>query len=273
MCKSGTTEQARYTVADASHTIRRILPTSLILLLVPFIGSIAYFHMLPKAVPFIITSVIGLLLAGALLLRQTAVIHAALFLLAVWSIISNIAVWPSLIVPLLAYSGVVVLIPSLRKTVGWLRAGQFDRTLWLLMVTTVFVSSVALLLWFILWKPDLTHFLRIIPSWGPSLLILEGIGFALLNAAMEESIFRGVLMQALDETLGEGTPSVILQAIAFGLLHIKGIPGDWIGVAMATVYGLMLGAIRRRSQGILAPYVTHVFADAVIFVILVLLVR
>ena len=42
---------------------------------------------------------------------------------------------------------------------------------------------------------------------------------------------------------------------------------------MATVYGLMLGIIRRRSQGIFAPYMTHVFADAVIFVILVLLVR
>ena len=261
--------------ADAPHTIRRILTTSIILLLVPFIGSIAYFHMLPKAVPFIITSGIGLLLVVALFLRQRAVIHAALltFLLAVWSIISNIAIWPSLIIPLLAYSGVVVLIPSLRKTVGWLRVGKFDRNIYLLMVTTVFVSSFALLLWFILWKPDLTQFLRIIPDWSPSLLLFEGIGFALLNAAMEESIFRGVLMQALDKTLGEGTPSIILQAIAFGLLHIKGIPGDWIGVAMATVYGFMLGAIRRRSRGILAPYVTHVFADAVIFVILVLLVR
>lgn len=261
--------------ADAPHAIRRILTISITLLLVPFIGSIVYFHMLPKAAPFIITSGIGLLLTGALLLRQTAVIHAALltFLLAVWSIISNIAIWPSLIIPLLAYSGVVVLIPSLRKTVGWLRVGKFDRNIYLLMVTTVFVSSFALLLWFILWKPDLTHFLRFIPDWSPSLLLFEGIGFALLNAAMEESIFRGVLMQALDETLGEGTPSVILQAIAFGLLHIKGIPGDWIGVAMATVYGLMLGIIRRRSQGIFAPYMTHVFADAVIFVILVLLVR
>ena len=201
--------------------------------------------------PFIIISGIGLLLVVALFLRQTAVIHAALltFLLAVWSIISNIAIWPSLIIPLLAYSGVVVLIPSLRKTVGWLRVGKFDRNIYLLMVATVFISSFALLLWFILWKPDLTHFLRFIPTGAPHCSCSKASGFALLNAAMEESIFRGVLMQALDETLGEGTPSVILQAIAFGLLHIKGIPGDWIGVGMATVYGLMLGAIRRRSPG------------------------
>jgi membrane protease YdiL (CAAX protease family) len=42
---------------------------------------------------------------------------------------------------------------------------------------------------------------------------------------------------------------------------------------MAMIYGVMLGAIRRRSRGILAPFVTHVVADLVIFVILVLMVR
>jgi hypothetical protein len=141
------------------------------------------------------------------------------------------------------------------------------------MLVTVFVSATGLLVWFILWKPDLTHFLSSIPSWNPTLLIFEGIGFALLNAAMEESFFRGVLMQALDETLGPGMPSVILQAVALGLLNIEGIPGDLLGVVMAMIYGVMLGAIRRRSRGTLAPFVTHVVADLVIFVILVLMVR
>jgi hypothetical protein len=37
---------------------------------------------------------------------------------------------------------------------------------------------------------------------------------------------------------------------------------------MATVYGFALGVIRKESRGLLAPFVTHVFADATIFLIL-----
>lgn len=37
---------------------------------------------------------------------------------------------------------------------------------------------------------------------------------------------------------------------------------------MVFVYGLMLGAIRRRSMGMLAPWLAHVAADIVIFAIL-----
>jgi membrane protease YdiL (CAAX protease family) len=211
---------------NAPYAIRRIFLVIIVLLLVPLNGSVAFFRLLPKAASFIITAVIGLVIAGALILRQCAANHAALltFLLAAWNIISNIAVWPSLIIPLIVYAGVVILSPPLRRGAGWIRAGQFDRTLRALMLVTVFVSATGLLVWFILWKPDLTHFLSSIPSWNPALLVFEGIGFALLNAAMEASIFRGVLMQALDERLGPGMPSVILQAVAFGLLHIEGIP-------------------------------------------------
>jgi len=190
-------------VATKTPHTRRSFPAIIVLLLVPLNGSIAYFHMLPKAAPFIIIAVIGILVAGALILRQHAVIHAALLtlLLAAWNIISNIAVWPSLIIPLIVCAGVVILIPALRRSVGWLRTGQFDKRLRALMLVTVIVSSTGLLSRFILRKPDLTRFLGSIPNRNPALLILEEIGFALLTAAMEESIFRGVLMQALDDTL------------------------------------------------------------------------
>lgn len=256
---------------DASSAKRGILPAIVVLLLVPLNGSVAYFHLLPEAVSFIVTSVIGLLIAGAVILGHRAAIHASLltFLIAVWNCISNIAIWPSLIIPLTLYAGMVVLIPSLRRSVDWLRVGQFDRTLRALMAAAVLVSSAGLVVWFLLWKPDLTQSLKSVPSWNPWLLVFEGIGFALLNAAMEEAIYRGVLMQALDEALGPGMPSVVLQAAAFGLLHIQGIPGGWVGVFMAMAYGLMLGVIRRRSRGIIAPFVTHVFADLAIFAMLV----
>ncbi len=65
----------------------------------------------------------------------------------------------------------------------------------------------------------------------------------------------------------------ILQAIPFGLLHLNGTPSGWLGVGMAFVYGLMLGSIKRRSQGMLAPFMTHVFADLTIFSMLVILAK
>ena len=41
-----------------------------------------------------------------------------------------------------------------------------------------------------------------------------------------------------------------------------------MGVLMATLYGLVLGIIRETSRGMLAPVVTHIFADATIFLVL-----
>jgi hypothetical protein len=37
---------------------------------------------------------------------------------------------------------------------------------------------------------------------------------------------------------------------------------------MAGVYGFLIGIIRKQSGGMLAPIVTHTFADATIFAIL-----
>ena len=37
------------------------------------------------------------------------------------------------------------------------------------------------------------------------------------------------------------------------------------GLVMVFVYGVMLGAIRRMSRGMLAPLATHVAADMMIF--------
>jgi membrane protease YdiL (CAAX protease family) len=55
-----------------------------------------------------------------------------------------------------------------------------------------------------------------------------------------------------------------LQALAFGLLHIQGFPRGWSGVLLATVYGAMMGELRRRTGGLLLPWAVHVGADLVI---------
>jgi membrane protease YdiL (CAAX protease family) len=86
---------------------------------------------------------------------------------------------------------------------------------------------------------------------------------------MEEIVFRGVFMQALDSAFGADGMSVTIQAWLFGAMHYReGFPNGGWGLAMACVYGIMLGTIRRRSKGMLAPWLVHAWADLVIFVIL-----
>jgi membrane protease YdiL (CAAX protease family) len=228
--------------------------------------------LMPKPAFLVVVSGLGLLFILALVFRDPMAVHITMltFLSAVWA-----KIWPSfwpfyLLDPLVIYAMVVAVIPHLRQTTSWLRPGQFDRVVWWLVSFTIFISSAGLLLWFILWQPNLSRWLTMLPSWNPMLLIPVGLGFALVNAAIEESVYRGILMQGLDAALGASNIPVILQAISFGLVHLNGVPGGWCGIVMATVYGLMLGLLRRRAQGMLAPFVAHVFADVVIFTMLVL---
>lgn len=91
-----------------------------------------------------------------------------------------------------------------------------------------------------------------------------GHGFSLVNAAVEEAIFRGVLQTALERVNGP-LVAIVLQAVAFGVLHVLGVPTGIVGAIMAGAWGLLLGVMRWRTKGLLAPYVAHVAADATIF--------
>jgi membrane protease YdiL (CAAX protease family) len=232
---------------------------------------------IPRYALSIFTGISILLLVLALIFRNPMAIHITLFTLLgtlwFWE-----RIWPPnwpfhSLVPLIVYLTIVATISPLRRTLGWLRLGKFDRSVRWLVLFTVLISSLGLLLWFILLGPDISQWLATVPSWNPIMLILGGLVFAIVNAAIEESIYRGIIMQALDAALGAGILSLIIQAILFGLIHINGVPGGWLGVIMAMIYGLILGFIRRRAQGMLAPFIAHVVADAVIFCMLVLWVR
>jgi membrane protease YdiL (CAAX protease family) len=104
-------------------------------------------------------------------------------------------------------------------------------------------------------------------------LIAGGLIFSMVNAAVEEGAYRGVILHALDRSLGPGFTALLLQALAFGAIHIKGFPRGWIGVGLACIYGLLMGVIRRRAGGMFAPWIAHVFTDVVIAGIVLFLAR
>jgi membrane protease YdiL (CAAX protease family) len=146
-----------------------------------------------------------------------------------------------------------------------LRLGRLTRTDVLSILGLALVSAIFLLAFRALMPPHQflgNQLITEIPAW---LLALAGVIFATANAAVEEMLFRGAILHHLGLAFGVW-PAVVLQAVAFGLLHLHGYPYGPIGVALATSYGLLLGALRLRSNGLLAPWVAHVVADSVIFV-------
>jgi len=178
--------------------------------------------------------------------------------------------WPlPLVFALVLYGGLAALYAPARNAFAWVRLGSFAPEVRWLVLFTVLVSASALVVWYQLARPDVSMFRARIRPLPLLVLPLAGLGFATVNAAAEEAVYRGFIQCALESSIGFGAAALLLQALAFGLWHINGFPRGGAGVVLAFVYGLMLGMIRRRAGGMLAPWAAHVCADVVIFSILV----
>ena len=192
------------------------------------------------------------------------------FLLVALSVFGSMKYWP--IPPLLAvlaYLVAVARVPALGGRPRWLARGRLDAVTVLLIVASIFVSSLGLLIWFAVAKPDYSHLVgTLFPRLPVTALFVGVIAFSMINAAMEELVYRGVLLSSLDAVLGGGLVPVALQAIVFGIAHVAGFPRGAIGIGLATVYGLMMGAVRRHAGGMFAPWLAHLATDTVIGAIL-----
>jgi uncharacterized protein len=178
--------------------------------------------------------------------------------------------WPFyLLVPLTIYAVIVLAIGPLRSSICWLRLGRFTLEVQLLTLTASVLAPVGLIGWYSQYRygSDLSGLGSQVPNWSLPWLILGGVGFSVGNALQEEIVFRGVLFEALAEGFG-ALPAMIIQGVAFGIVHAHGFPRGIVGVILASVYGVSLGLLRLRSGGLLAPFIAHVIADATIFGIL-----
>jgi membrane protease YdiL (CAAX protease family) len=228
---------------------------------------------LPGTFAFWVISILSLLTVLAIVFRFIQAIHLLLFTLlwiALPLIVPALGFWPQiLLLPIIIYASVTTAIPNLRHSILWLRAGRLTSNIIILILATIALSTIALVGWHRLFQPDLSSHLAMIPKMPLWILPLACLGFAMLNAAMEEIVFRGIMMQALDSALGKGNLTIMIQAGSFASFHyLAGFPNGVWGFAMVFVYGFMLGVLRRRSQGILAPWIAHVLADMAIFAIL-----
>ncbi len=166
---------------------------------------------------------------------------------------------------------VIRVVPWLRGNDAWLRVGSLGKDMWLLTAISGLMAAIALIAWFLLLQPNIDDLIEsLLPDLNLGLLIVAALLFSIVNAAVEEGAYRGVIMDALDRSLGAGIAALIIQAVAFGTFHIRGFPRGWLGVGLACIYGLMMGIIRRRTEGMLAPWIAHVFIDVVIMGIVIL---
>ena len=135
---------------------------------------------------------------------------------------------------------------------------------WPLVVLIAASSASALLLWARLAHPDLEAARAMIPDQPQPVLLLGALGFAVVNATLEEVAFRGLLQPALGVAWGPRV-ALVLQAAAFGVAHLHGVPNGPLGAAMAGVWAVVLGWVRTRTGGLATPILGHIVADLVIF--------
>ncbi len=242
-------------------------------IILALIVALSAFMVLPRTMAVWMVWATAFLAVLAIATRSVQAIHISLFSL-LWIglpfVFSVLHFYPlTLLVPLVVYGVVAAAFPSLRHSLRWLRAGNLNSDILVLVFATAVVSGLGLVGWYLLLKPDISSHLAQMPKLSVWMLPFVAVGFAMLNAAMEEVVFRGIVMQSLDSAFGVGYASITIQAILFGLFHyVAGFPNGALGLVMVCMFGFLLGILRRRSEGLLAAWMAHVLADIVIFSIL-----
>jgi len=89
-------------------------------------------------------------------------------------------------------------------------------------------------------------------------LALYATCISLVGPVVEELVFRGWLYAHLRARLG-ALPTIVLTGALFGLLH-GGPPGYAISIVMS---GMIYGALRELTGGIVAPTATHTLNNTI----------
>jgi membrane protease YdiL (CAAX protease family) len=173
-------------------------------------------------------------------------------------------VWP---IPQLLGLGVAALIVRRQKLAWptWLECTKPDRAAFVLAAASVPLTTAALVVFIASGRTNLedaTEGLASLPLW---VLPLAGLGFVLANPTVEEVLFRGALQTMITDGTGSPAVGIGIQGVAFGSIHLNGVPGGWLGMLMAGGWGVMLGIVRHRTDSIRLAWVVHVLANVAIF--------
>jgi membrane protease YdiL (CAAX protease family) len=132
----------------------------------------------------------------------------------------------------------------------------------------VLTSSIALIAFHYSVHPGMRGYGAMLPVEALGGVSAAAILFPLLNAVLEEAVFRGVFFDAAEPQWGRWG-AIVITAALFGYAHRQGYPPGLFGAFLAGLYGLAMGWLRVLTGGIGLPIIAHIFADATIFTVMV----
>ena len=198
------------------------------------------------------------------------VVHGFVFLLAL--LCTNAVSWPwdwlAQWSPLIAYLVIVGCIPSLRRSITWLRIGRI--TLATSAATLALIVVVTTVLFVIPQARFPREFEQVLPFRTVFGIFISGALFVAINATVQEMVFRGVLFDSLESIWGRWA-AILVSAFVFGITHLSATKlRSWsaiLGVGYASLamdFGVAVGFLRAWSGGLALPIFAHVAADATI---------
>lgn len=218
-------------------------------------------------VAFLLTVALWANLRDDLALRDAAVLSAALWILIR---VPVAGIWP---LPAALALVVVIVLTGPRGTLSrwrkWFRVGTIGPSTWLLCAVIVVLTAVALLVWQRTTGGGLSSTYTGLIDSVPTPFAIAGVFlFLVVNGAVEDSVWSGVLLTAARATM-PAPVAIAVTAVSFGIAHLDGVPNGPIGVVMVVAWGIVLSILRLRTGGMLATYIAHVLADATIVALLV----
>lgn len=225
--------------------------------------------------PHVETSVTGLK-SGEGMTPRTApadgrVLHGIVFVLLTAGalLVPALRRWPWIwAAPFAVYFVLVAAFSPLRKSFAWLRMGRLSVGAIVATVGIMALTSLVLVLFHLTARPDVQSYLSAIPFSALGGVFVAGVVFTIVNAVLEELVFRGILFDALQSQWGKWV-TLVATAALFGFGHLRGYPSGPLGASLAALFGLAIGGLRLWTGGLALPILAHMSADATIYGILV----
>ena len=109
------------------------------------------------------------------------------------------------------------------------------------------------------------HFLRFGTSWKKvGLLPIAFLGLFLFTAWTEEFLFRGIIQNLLQRSLGNDWGALGLASVVFGLAHLNsGHAWNWQFAIMAGVAGIFYGWTWMATKSLAPAAALHALVDAI----------
>lgn len=104
-----------------------------------------------------------------------------------------------------------------------------------------------------------------IPLWNPQNLFVLSVVMLLFVSLAEELLFRGILQQSFEESLGT-IPGLLLASILFGVVHSGYALLPEIGYAVGI--GLILGLLYDWTESLALVTIVHGTANVVLFALI-----